>query len=62
MYIERDIKEKFAKISKSYNMVAVVGARQSGKTTFLKKRIEHLKSSYILFELSLLTIDSIDNI
>ena len=50
MYIEREIKEKFDKISKSYNMIAVVGARQAGKTTFLKKQIEHLKSSYILFD------------
>jgi predicted AAA+ superfamily ATPase len=50
MYIKRDIRSKFDKISNSYNMVAVVGARQSGKTTFLKKQIENKNSSYILFD------------
>ncbi len=50
MYVTREIKEKFDKISKTYNMVAVVGARQSGKTTFLKKQIQNEKSSYILFD------------
>jgi uncharacterized protein len=50
MYIKRDIRDKFDKISKNYNMVAVVGARQAGKTTFLKKQIENKKSSYILFD------------
>jgi len=50
MYVERSIKNKFDKISKNYNMVAVVGARQSGKTTFLKKQMENKNSSYILFD------------
>ena len=50
MYVEREIKNKFDKIIKSYNMVAVVGARQAGKTTFLKKQMEHSKSTYILFD------------
>lgn len=50
MYVKRDIKNKFENISKNYNMVAVVGARQSGKTTFLKKQIENKNSSYILFD------------
>jgi len=50
MYVERVIKNKFDKIVKSYNMVAVVGARQSGKTTFLKKQMEQTNSSYILFD------------
>ena len=50
MYVEREIKSRFDKIIKSYNMVAVVGARQAGKTTFLKKQMEHLKSTYILFD------------
>ncbi|HEC92768.1 MAG TPA: ATP-binding protein, partial [Candidatus Atribacteria bacterium] len=50
MYVERSIKSKFDKISKNYNMVAVVGARQSGKTTFLRKQMENKNSSYILFD------------
>jgi uncharacterized protein len=50
MYVKRDIKSKFDKISNSYKMIAVVGARQSGKTTFLKKQIENKNSSYILFD------------
>ena len=50
MYVKREIKGKFDKISKAYNMVAVVGARQSGKTTFLKKQIQNEKSNYILFD------------
>lgn len=50
MYIEREIKNKFDKIFKSYTMVAVVGARQSGKTTFLKKQMGHYNSSYVLFD------------
>ena len=50
MYVEREIKRSFDKVVKSYKMVAVVGARQAGKTTFLKKQMEHFKSNYILFD------------
>ncbi len=50
MYVKRDIGSKFDKISDNYNMVAVVGARQAGKTTFLKKQIQNKNSSYILFD------------
>lgn len=50
MYIERDIKEEFEKIAQSYALVAVVGARQAGKTTFLKEHAKSLKSSYLLFD------------
>jgi len=50
MYVERKLRDKFYKISKNYYMVAVVGARQAGKTTFLKKQIENKDSSYILFD------------
>jgi len=50
MYIKRSIRNNFDKISKNYNMVAVVGARQAGKTTFLKKQMENKTSSYILFD------------
>jgi len=50
MYVKRDIRSKFDKISDNYKMVAVVGARQAGKTTFLKKQIQNKNSSYILFD------------
>ncbi|MBI5254027.1 MAG: ATP-binding protein [Euryarchaeota archaeon] len=50
MYVEREIKEIFKKVSKIYNIVAVVGARQSGKTTFLKERMKDVHSSYVLFD------------
>jgi len=50
MYIEREIKNRFDKIFMSYNMVAVVGARQSGKTTFLKKQMGQYSASYVLFD------------
>ena len=50
MYIERDIKEKFEKISTAYSIVALVGARQSGKTTFLKERIKNLNALYLSFD------------
>ncbi|MDO8657369.1 MAG: ATP-binding protein [Candidatus Levybacteria bacterium] len=33
-----------------YSLVAVVGARQAGKTTFLKEHSKTLKSTYLLFD------------
>ena len=50
MYIEREIKEKFNKIVKSYLAIALVGARQSGKTTFLKENAKSISSTYLLFD------------
>jgi hypothetical protein len=50
MYIERKIKEKFDKIIKVYPVTAIVGARQSGKTTFLKEQAKKFKSNYLLFD------------
>lgn len=50
MYVERDIIDSFTKISEHYNMIAVVGARQSGKTTFLKHQMDPAVSSYVLFD------------
>ena len=50
MYIEREIKKKLEKINKTYPIVSVVGARQSGKTTFLKEQAKSYKSSYLLFD------------
>ncbi len=50
MYIERNIKKQFEKIAGAYALVAVVGARQAGKTTFLKEHAHSFKSSYLLFD------------
>ncbi len=50
MYIEREIKRKFNKIAKAYPALALVGARQSGKTTFLKEQMKKLNSTYLLFD------------
>lgn len=49
MYVERDITSAFEKVKKLYNAIAVVGPRQSGKTTFLiNQKNENL--SYLLFD------------
>ena len=50
MYVERDIKQIFDKLQEPYNMIALVGARQSGKTTFLKEQMKDFSSTYILFD------------
>ncbi|MBU0761077.1 MAG: ATP-binding protein [Nanoarchaeota archaeon] len=50
MYIERQIKEKFEKIANAISIIALVGARQAGKTTFLKEQAKEKNSSYLLFD------------
>ncbi|MBU0930278.1 MAG: ATP-binding protein [Nanoarchaeota archaeon] len=50
IYIEREIKEKFDKIKDHYPIIALVGPRQAGKTTFLKEQVKNLKTKYILFD------------
>jgi len=50
IYIERKIKERFDKINKVYPVIAIVGARQAGKTTFLKEQMKKLRASYLLFD------------
>ncbi len=50
MYIERGIKSHFEKVKNLYNIIAVVGARQSGKTTFLKEQAKSLNASYVFFD------------
>ena len=49
MYVRRQISERFSKIAGAYPVVALVGARQAGKTTFLR---QHMKedAAYILFD------------
>lgn len=50
MYVEREIREKFEKIFNVYPIVAIVGPRQAGKTTFLKEHAKLKNSSYLLFD------------
>lgn len=50
MYIERDIKARLEKVAGISSIVALVGARQAGKTTFLKEQAKGRKSSYVLFD------------
>ena len=50
MYIEREIKQLFNKATSAYNLVAVVGPRQAGKTTFLKQRISEVNGKYLMFD------------
>ncbi len=50
MYVPRDITQRFKKSTDLYNIVAVVGARQAGKTTFLKEQAKHRNASYVLFD------------
>ena len=50
MYVERTVQARFNKIRDVYTIIAVVGARQSGKTTFLKEQIKGTQSRYLLFD------------
>jgi predicted AAA+ superfamily ATPase len=50
MYVKRDIANLFRSLSENYNMLAVVGARQAGKTTFLKEQMKKHQYSYVLFD------------
>ena len=50
MYVERDLRERFERLAKAQDMIALVGPRQSGKTTFLKHLMTRVDSSYVLFD------------
>ena len=50
VYVERDIRERFEFLTGIYDMVAIVGPRQSGKTTFLRNRLSGDASSYVLLD------------
>lgn len=50
MYITRDIKQKFQELFDTYNLIALVGARQAGKTTFLRENLERSKTNYLTFD------------
>ncbi len=50
MYVERDLEEHFISVSKASKMVALVGARQAGKTTFLKEKSKEYDANYVMFD------------
>ena len=50
MYVQREITMEFSKRQRAYNLIAVVGPRQAGKTTFLKEQMKGLDASYVLFD------------
>ena len=50
MYVERSIRKRFEKLRKSYSIIALTGARQSGKTTFLKEQGKNTNAKYLLFD------------
>ncbi len=50
MYVERQILERFRKLSGVYGALAIIGPRQAGKTTFLKERAKERKAKYISFD------------
>lgn len=50
MLVNRAIQIAFERVLKAYNIVALVGARQAGKTTFLKQQIKQANASYVLFD------------
>lgn len=50
MYVEREITREFNSMAKISGIVAVVGPRQAGKTTFLKERAGKAGASYLLFD------------
>lgn len=50
MYVERDVEAHFDKVAGIYNIVAVVGARQSGKTTLLRKKLGEVDGEYVTLD------------
>jgi predicted AAA+ superfamily ATPase len=50
MYVERSISPLFQKIAESVKVIALVGPRQSGKTTFLKHHSAEFNAKYVTFD------------
>ena len=50
MYVGRDVEGHFGKVAKIYNIVAVVGARQSGKTTLLRRKLSEVNGDYVTLD------------
>ncbi len=49
MFVKRNV-EKFDKLVFAFGVVAVVGPRQAGKTTFLKEKAKKFDCDYLLFD------------
>ncbi|HIH32492.1 TPA: ATP-binding protein [Candidatus Woesearchaeota archaeon] len=49
MYVERELNIRFKKLLQIYRIIAVVGPRQSGKTTFLKAHLPE-NAGHLLFD------------
>lgn len=50
MYVKRALGKWLLELHNSYPMIALVGPRQSGKTTLLKELMKDFASSYVLFD------------
>ncbi len=50
MYVPRDLETKFMALEKHYPVMALVGPRQSGKTTMLRHLMRNYDASYISFD------------
>lgn len=50
MYLERDLKARFEPVTSSYPLVALIGPRQAGKTTFLKEEVKGRDAVYLMFD------------
>ncbi|MFT4250789.1 MAG: ATP-binding protein [Candidatus Woesearchaeota archaeon] len=50
VYVKRELLEPFSKRTEMYRIVAVVGPRQAGKTTFLKQQASILSAKYVFFD------------
>lgn len=50
MYVKREVEKKFEKIKTVYKVIGIVGARQAGKTTLLKKMLEKNKGFYVTLD------------
>jgi predicted AAA+ superfamily ATPase len=50
MYVERGISGEFDSMRRLYGIVAIVGPRQAGKTTFLKEHSKGDRTVYLLFD------------
>ncbi len=50
MYVNRLTRKLFDKVFGAYKVVAIVGARQAGKTTFLLEQVREPGMQYVLFD------------
>ena len=50
MYVDRKVTDRFSKMAKAVKVMALVGPRQSGKTTFLRHISGEFSGSYVTFD------------